>query len=180
MYRDKTFSLEKSIEIIERTPNAIRALTEGLNEEWTHENEGPNTWSVFDIVGHLVHGEKTDWITRMNIILEDFSKKEFEPFDRYAQMESSKGKTLSNLLDEFDEARKKSITILREKQISTEDYCKTGVHPNYGEVTLQQLLATWVVHDLNHIAQINRVMAKQYTNFVGPWFEFLRVLKINP
>ncbi len=180
MHKDKTFSLEKSIEIIERTPNAIRALTEGLSEDWTHENEGPNTWSVFDIVGHLVHGEKTDWITRVNIILNDSENKEFEAFDRYAQMESSKGKTLSNLLDEFEEARRKNIALIKEKQIKPDDFSKTGIHPSYGEVNLQQLMATWVVHDLNHIAQINRVMAKQYTNFVGPWFEFLRVLKINP
>lgn len=179
MQTEKTFSLEKSIEIIERTPRAIRALTEGLSNEWIHENEGPNTWSVFDIVGHLVHGEKTDWISRINIILES-GNKEFKPFDRYAQLETSKGKTLSNLLDSFEELRNENIKTLKEKSLKAKDYTKTGIHPDFGKVTLQQLIATWAVHDLSHLAQINRVMAKQYTTFVGPWFDFIRILKINP
>ncbi len=170
------FDLLKSIEILTRTPIVLDAFLRGLNENWTQSTEGENTWSPYDIVGHLIHGEKTDWISRMQIILSDHSDKSFKPFDRFAQFDESKGKTLSQLLDEFKILRKESIEILESKKLTTDDLRKKGIHPVFGEVTLSQLLATWTTHDLSHLAQIARVMAKQYTFEVGPWKEYLPIL----
>jgi uncharacterized damage-inducible protein DinB len=152
-------------------------MLNNISPEWTFNNEGEGTWSVFDVVGHLIHGDKTDWLARAEIILSDRNTKRFEPFDRFAQFENSKDKTLDQLLIEFKETSKANIEKLRTLQIADEDLNKTGIHPTFGEVTLRQLLATWVVHDLDHIAQISRVMAKQYKDAVGPWIEFLRILK---
>lgn len=171
------FNLKHSVEILERTPAVLAQLLSGLSDEWIHQNEGPETWSPFDIVGHLIHGEKTDWIPRMEIILSDTSDKTFPPFDRFAQFEASKGKTLSELLEEFRVLRAKSVASLRSCQPGPEDLEKTGIHPALEVVTLQQLLATWTVHDLNHIAQISRVMARQYDGEVGPWKAYLGILK---
>lgn len=171
------FSLPKSIEILERTPEVLSLLTKGLSEEWTQTNEGIDTWSVYDIVGHLIHGELTDWIPRMEIILSDKSEKNFLPFDRFAQFENSKGKTFNQLLEEFRELRLTNIGFLKSKNLIDKDLELKGIHPAFGEVTLAQLIATWTVHDLNHIAQICRVMAKQYTGEVGPWIEYLKILK---
>jgi uncharacterized damage-inducible protein DinB len=170
------FTIEKSIEILERTPEVLETMLRDLSEDWTENNEGGETWSVFDVLGHLVHGEKTDWVARMEIILSDREDKRFNPFDRFAQFEDSKGKTLQELLDEFKRLRKENIKALRSKKLTGEAFGKKGIHPAFGEVTLAQLLATWTVHDLDHISQISRVMAKQYKEAVGPWVEYLRIL----
>jgi len=170
------FDLHKSIEILERTPLVVEAMLKGVSEEWTAKNEGPDTWSAYDIVGHLVHGEKTDWMARMEIILSDSTNKKFTPFDRFAQFKDSRGKSLQQLIDEFKTLRKKNLLKLRLKKIDSTELLKRGIHPEFGKVNLKQLLATWVVHDLNHIAQIARVMAKQYKTEVGPWVEYLPIL----
>jgi hypothetical protein len=170
------FALDKTIEILERTPFVLDALLEGISPEWTNRNEGGETWSVFDVIGHLVHGEQTDWITRTEIILTDNRQKKFEPFDRFAQFKAIKGKTLEQLLGEFRELRVANIRKLRELNIRENDLIKTGIHPTFGEVTLAQLLSTWAVHDLDHISQIARVMGKQYKEQTGPWVEFLKIL----
>lgn len=170
------FDLPKSIEILSRTPSVLEALLNGISKEWILNNEGPETWSPFDVVGHLIHGEKTDWIPRMERILSDKSNKTFEPFDRFAQFEQSKGKSLAQLLHEFKDRRLQNIAILQSKNITSADLLKTGNHPAFGAVTLEQLLSTWVAHDLGHVAQISRVMAKQYKEAVGPWRQYLPVL----
>ncbi len=171
------FDLDHSIEILERTPQVLKIMLSGVSDEWTHANEGAETWSAYDIVGHLIHGELTDWMPRAEIILSKGESKRFAPFDRFAQFEISKGKTLSQLLAEFESLREKNIQRLRSKNISRNNLVENGIHPEFGEVTLSQLLATWVVHDLNHIAQISRVMAKQYKEAVGPWVAYLRILQ---
>lgn len=171
------FSLTKSIEILERTPDVLTVMTKNLSPEWTNNNEGGETWNVYDIVGHLIHGELTDWIPRMEIILSDNPVKTFLPFDRFAQFGNSSGKTLDQLLAEFRELRAANINTLKSKQLTDQDLELKGTHPAFGTVTLLQLLATWTVHDLNHIGQISRVMAKQYIGEVGPWAEYLKILK---
>ena len=171
------FSLEKSIHILDRTPAVLKTLLRNLPEDWTAPNEGPDTWSPYDVVGHLIHGEKTDWIPRARIILEQGEKQPFTPFDRFAQFVESKGKTLNQLLDEFESHRTDNIKTLKALNITEADLTKTGIHPEFGAVTLENLLAAWVVHDLGHIHQISRVMAKQYTNEVGPWTQYMGVLK---
>ena len=172
------FTIEKSIEILERTPDVLEAMLENVSAEWTENNEGGETWSVFDVLGHLVHGEKTDWIPRMDVILSNPQDKKFAQFDRFAQFEESKGKTLQELLEEFKRLRKKNVDVLRSKNLTIENLESKGVHPAFGEVTLAQLLATWTVHDLDHIAQISRVMAKQYKEAVGPWTQYLKILNL--
>ncbi len=169
------FNLNKSIEILERTPLVVELMLNGLSEEWIKNNEGPETWSPYDILGHLIYGERTDWIPRMEIILS--GKVAFEPFDRLAQFKESKGKTLRQLLDEFKTLRKQNIERLRSKNLTQDDFVLKGKHPAFGPVTLSQLLSTWVVHDLNHISQLSRVMAKQYKTEVGPWVEYLGILR---
>lgn len=170
-------SLKKSIEILERTPDVLNTLLKDISSEWTLNNEGGDTWSVYDIIGHLIYGEKTDWIPRAEIILSENNDKKFEPYDRFAQFKESKGKSLQQLLDEFVKLRNKNIEQLLSKRLTVKDLEKTGIHPAFGEVTLSQLLATWAVHDLNHISQIARVMAKQYKAAVGPWVEYLGILQ---
>lgn len=171
------YNLNDAVNILERTPMLLRTMLDGLSEEWLNNNEGEGTWSPYDVVGHLVHGEKTDWIGRMSIILSDAEDKTFKPFDRFAQFEDSKGKTITMLLDEFAALREQNLNTLQEKGITEEDFARTGIHPAFGEVKLSQLLSTWVVHDLSHMAQISRVMAKQYKEEVGPWQEYLSILK---
>lgn len=170
------FDLETSLAILERTPSVLTTLLQNLPDDWTAPNEGGDTWSAFDIVGHLIHGEKTDWVPRMEIILSDVADKRFVPFDRFAQFQHSKGKALAQLLEEFRTLRAKNIEHLRDHALTEADLAKTGIHPDFGEVSLRQLLATWTVHDLNHLGQIARVMAKQYTEEVGPWREYLGIL----
>ncbi|MGA7721478.1 MAG: DinB family protein [Ignavibacteriaceae bacterium] len=172
------FTIEKSIEILECTPNVLIAMLQNISPDWTTNNEGEETWSVYDIIGHLIHGEKTDWISRMEIILSGKPDKTFEPFDRFAQFEESKGKSLRHLLDEFKRLRKTNIEYLYFKKLSSKNLEEKGIHPAFGEVTLSQLLSAWTVHDLNHIAQISRVMAKQYKEEVGPWIGYLRILQL--
>jgi hypothetical protein len=171
------FSIEKSIEILGRTPQVLTAMLQNISPEWTSVNEGGETWSVYDIIGHLVHGEKTDWMPRTMIILSKKADKKFEPFDRFAQMQQGPAKTLSALLEEFSVLRKKNIEDLQAHKITAADLAATGIHPAFGEVTLSQLLATWTVHDLNHIAQVSRVMSKQYRAAVGLWTAYLKILQ---
>jgi len=170
------FTLDKSYEILERTPAVLQSLLTGVSDEWTMNNEGPDTFSPYDVVGHLIHGEKTDWPDRIAMILEDGVSKTFVPYDQFAMFEESKGKTLNQLLAEFEAVRKEKLQWLKSLKLTEEDLNKKGLHPSFGEVTLRQLLSTWVVHDLTHIAQITRVMAKQYTEATGPWAEFFRIL----
>ncbi len=171
------FTLEKSIEILEGTPGVLNTMLQNISVDWTSNNEGGDTWSVYDIIGHLIHGEKTDWIPRAEIILSRKDDKTFEQFDRFAQFEESKGKSLKQILDEFTILRKKNIEYLLSKKITDKELRQTAIHPAFGKVTLSELLAAWVVHDLNHIAQISRVMAKQYKTEVGPWLEYLKILQ---
>ena len=170
------FDLNKSYQILERTPVVLNELLSNLHDDWVMNNEGPETFSPYDVVGHLIHGEKTDWAVRTKIILEFGLTKPFVPWDRFAQFEESKGKTLQQLMDKFEKVRKENVAWLRSLNLSETDLDKKGVHPKLGEVTLRNLLATWVVHDLTHIAQITRVMAKQYIEEMGPWPEFFRIL----
>ena len=169
-------NIEKAITILERTPIVIEDYLTGLSPSWTECNEGENTWSAYDIVGHLVIGEKTDWMTRLQIILKEDGYKRFEPFDRFAQFEHSKGKTLAQLIKDFKLLRENNIAMLRSLNLKEDALQKKGIHPQFGEVTLAQLLSTWVVHDLGHISQISRVMAKHYNEDVGPWKEYLPIL----
>ncbi len=170
------FELNRSCEILERTPSVLNELLYGLTDEWIMSNEGPETFSPFDVVGHLIHGEKTDWVARAKIILETGQARPFEPYDRFAQFEESRGKTLGQLLDEFAALRKENVKWLQSLELKEGDLERKGMHPSLGEVTLRNLLATWVVHDLTHIAQITRVMAKQYKEEMGPWPAFFRIL----
>ena len=170
------FELKQALEILERTPLVVETMLNNLNEEWIRSNEGDDTWSPYDIVGHYIHGEKTDWIPRMEIMLNDLPDKRFEPFDRFAQFRNSKGKTLNELIDEFKILRKENLTKLQSVELNDEQLNRTGVHPQLGVVTLRQLLASWVVHDLTHIYQLSRVLAKQFEEEVGPWKEFMGVL----
>jgi hypothetical protein len=152
-------------------------MLNGLPDDWIHNNEGGDSWCPYDVVGHYIHGEKTDWIPRAQIILNVTGDKKFVPFDRFAQFKNSEGKTMNELLDTFRELRGKNIEALEAMHITENDLRLTGIHPDFGLVTLKQLLSTWVVHDLNHIYQISRVMSKQYRDAVGPWNAFLRILK---
>lgn len=169
------FDLQKSILVLERTPAVLKTLLQNLPEDWTTPNEGPETWSPYDVVGHLIHGEKTDWIPRAKIILEHGEEKPFEPFDRFAQFENSKGKSLNELLDEFENLRKANLTALKSLNVAV-NLEKKGKHPELGVVTLKNLLSSWVVHDLGHISQITRVMAKQYKEEVGIWTKYMGIL----
>jgi len=170
------YSLERSYEILDRTPAVLQTLLIGLHDDWILHNEGPQTFSAYDVIGHLIHGERTDWTTRAKMILEFGNTKTFIKWDRFAQYEESKGKTLQQLLDEFDAVRKENMLWFKALQLTEADLDKKGMHPVLGEVTLRNLLATWVVHDLTHISQITRVMAKQYKEEMGPWPEFFRIL----
>jgi hypothetical protein len=170
------YSLERSYEILDRTPAVLRSLLSGLSDDWVLPNEGPETFSPYDVIGHLIHGEKTDWTARAKMILESGNTKTFERWNRVAMYEESKGKTLQQLLDEFDAIRKTNMVWFRSLSLTEADLDKHGMHPVLGDVTLRNLLATWVVHDLTHIAQVTRVMAKQYKEEMGPWPEFFRIL----
>jgi hypothetical protein len=171
------YSKEQAIEILERTPAVLKSLLANINDDWVMNNEGPDTFSPYDVVGHLLHGEKTDWVVRAKIILEHGVNKPFDPYDRFAQYEESKGKSLQELLNEFEAIRKENMNWLSSVQLTEDDLERKGKHPVLGEVTLRNLLSTWVVHDLTHIAQVTRVMAKQYTEEMGPWPQFFRILQ---
>jgi len=171
------FDLQDAMELLGRTPSTLNSMLREIPEVWLVRNEGPETWSPRDIVGHLIHGEETDWMPRAKIILEHGDARAFEPFDRTAMFEKSKGKSITELLDTFAALRKESLHQLDEMQLTPELLEKRGKHPELGVVTLKQLLATWVVHDLSHVRQIVRVMAKQYGDNVGPWQAYLSILK---
>ncbi|MTB52078.1 DinB family protein [Lewinella sp. W8] len=172
-----TYEIDKAIEILSRTPLVLETLLNGISEEWVRSNEGANTWSPYDIVGHFIHGEKTDWIPRARIILSDATDKTFAPFDRFAQEREDQAKPITELLAEFKSLRKANIKALRSLGVNDSTLQKTGMHPELGEANLKELLSTWVVHDLGHIAQMTRVMAKQYKTEVGPWKAYLTILK---
>ena len=170
------FSVEESLPVLERTPAVLRAMLEGLPEPWIVSNEGGESWSPFDVVGHLIHGERTDWLSRAELILTRGESVTFPPFDRFAQFEASRGRTLGELLDTFTELRGASLRRLRELAPGPAELARRGRHPEFGPVTLGQHLSTWVAHDLSHIAQIARVMARRYTAAVGPWRAYLPLL----
>jgi hypothetical protein len=170
------FDLIAGVAVLERTPGTLRALLDGLPRAWTDATEGPDTWSPYDIVGHLIHGERTDWIPRAQIILAQGASRRFEPFDRFAQLRESRGKSLDELLDAFAHLRAESLATLARWRLTDAQLALAGEHPEFGPVTLRQLLATWVAHDLGHVAQATRVMAKQYRDAVGPWRAYLPVM----
>jgi hypothetical protein len=170
------FKLDNAKEVLKRTPAMLNSLLHGLPDEWIFSNEGADSWTPFDVVGHLIHAEETDWIPRIKIILKYGEKGVFEPFDRFVMFEKSKGKTLSDLLIMFEQRRGESLEELRELNLTAGMFGMQGNHPELGEITLGQLLSTWVVHDLSHVGQIIRVMAKQYREAVGAWQEYLPIL----
>ncbi len=170
-------NLEHTISLLTRTPSAIDSLLRGLPDQWTRGNEGENTWNAFDIVAHLVHAERTDWMPRVRIVLATGETRSFAPFDRWGLVRESQGKPLVQLLDEFAAARSQSLTELHALHLGPEDYDRRARHPALGVVTLSQLLATWATHDLTHLHQISRVMAHQYRSAVGPWSGYLGVLQ---
>lgn len=170
------FHLPHSIAILERTPSVLTALLQGLGPEWTHIDEGPETWSAFNIVGHLIDGEETDWMTRVRVILTGGPERRFKPVDRFRHLEANKDRTLPGALDLFARLRAANIAELKSLQLTPAELQLTAEHPAFGTVTLEQLLATWTVHDLGHIAQVARVMAKAYKVEVGPWEAYLPIL----
>ncbi len=169
------FQPDHGIEVLGRTPAVLRAMLGGLSDVWVLSNYGDKTFSPFDVVGHLIHGERTDWIPRAKIILAHGQAKAFEPFDRYAMYEDSKGKSLADLLDTFETLRRQNIGELQAMKLTPEKLALRGTHPELGVVTMEQLLATWVVHDLNHIHQVAKSMAFQYREEVGPWRRFVSI-----
>ena len=171
------YKTDQAIEILSATPKTLKALLGNLSEEWTLEANNSESWSPFDVIGHFIHGEKTDWIPRAKIILEQSKNITFETFDRFAQFENSKGKSLNELLDEFEKLRNQNIETLRQMNLTDEQLKLKGMHPELGEVNLEQLLSTWVVHDLTHIRQISIELAKKYSENVGVWKEYLTILQ---
>lgn len=170
------FNLDLSIQVLERTPATLRTMLDGIAEAWIRGTEGPETFSPFDVVGHLIDGEETDWIPRARIILAQGESLRFEPYDRFRHRQRNAGRSLAALLSEFAALRASNLELLRSWKLSARQLDLPGEHPSLGPVTLRQLLAAWVVHDLGHIAQVARVMAKQYGDHVGPWTPFLPVL----
>ena len=174
------FSLAEALALLIRTPATLSALLRGLPDMWVRRNEGRDTWSAFDIVGHLIVGERTDWMPRARIILENGEARPFDPFDRFAQAKQSQGKSLPQLLDEFARLRSENLASLQSLNLQPQDWTRRGRHPELGVVTLSQLLATWAVHDLTHVHQLSRVMAHRYRDAVGPWSSYLGVLNCAP
>lgn len=172
----RRFVLEEANAILARTPATLDAMLRGLADDWITANEGGDTWSPFDVIGHLIHGERTDWIPRARIILEHGEATPFDKFDRLAQFEESRGRTLASLLDEFTRLRTDNLRELTSLRLSEADLDRRGRHPELGVVTLRQLLATWVAHDLDHVMQVSRVLARQYSDEVGPWQAYLRII----
>jgi hypothetical protein len=170
-------NLPQTIALLTRTPAALNSLLRELPETWTLRNEGEDTWSAFDVVGHLIHGERTDWMPRAKMVLQFGETKAFEPFDRLGHVRESRGKSLGQLLDEFARLRSENLDQLRTLNLRHEDLARRGRHPALGLVTLSELLATWAVHDLTHLHQISRIMARQYREAVGPWSAYLGVLQ---
>ena len=179
MPSENEFSLTDTIALLGHTPTAVNALLRGLPGIWTRSNEGSDTWSAFDVVGHLICADRTDWMPRVRLILETGEARPFDPFDRFAQIKENEGKSLEEILDEFGRVRAENLVSLQLLNLQREDLARQGKHPALGTVTLAQLLATWAVHDLNHLHQIARVMAHQYREGVGPWSAYLGVLECN-
>jgi hypothetical protein len=172
----RPFVMEEAVAILSRTPATLDALLRGLPEGWIAANEGGETWSPFDVIGHLIHGERADWVQRTRIILEHGEARAFDTFDRFAQFAMSEGRTLASLLDEFATLRRDNLRELAMLGLSDADLDRRGRHPQLGVVTLRQVLATWVAHDLDHVVQISRVLARQYAEEVGPWRSYLRII----
>ena len=172
----RPFVLDEAIDILTRTPAVLAAMLRGLPDHWTSANEGGDSWSAFDIVGHLIHGEEADWLARARIIIEHGESRPFDTFDRQAQFAASKGKTLTRLLDEFATLRAQRLRELADLRLTEADLDRRGQHPVFTVVTLRQLLATWVAHDFDHIMQVSRVLGRQYADEVGPWRAYLRVI----
>lgn len=170
------FELGKAKEVLQRTPGTLKALLSHLPNDWVLANEGPDTFSPYDVIGHLIEGEENDWIPRARIILEQGEARPFDKFDRFAMYQKSRGKSLSELLAQFEQLRSESLRQLDEMNLTPELLQKRGSHPALGVVTLSQLLSAWVVHDLGHIRQIVRVMAKQYREAIGPWTAYLSIV----
>ena len=170
------YELEQAKEVLRSTPSTLNSLLRHLSDPWIFQKEGPETWSPYDVLGHLIHGEETDWIPRARMILDYGETRAFESFDRFAMFEKSKGKSMADLLDTFAQLRVVSLQELDAMKLTLEMLDKRGKHPELGVVSLKQLLATWVVHDLGHVRQVVRVMAKQYADEVGPWKAYLPVL----
>ena len=173
------FNVGEAIAVLTRTPQTLNALLRGLPDIWVRRNEGTDTWTAFDIVGHLIVGERTDWMPRVRVILEHGEARPFTPFDRFAQLKESRAKSLEQLLDDFSGLRKSSLAALQALNLQQEDFGRRGTHPALGVVTLSELLATWTVHDLTHVHQLSRLMAHQYRDEVGPWSAYLGVLKCS-
>jgi len=171
--------LDEATAVLEGTPGTLDALLRGLPDSWTAANEGSDTWSPFDVVGHLIHGERTDWMPRVKLLLEHGEAQAFPVFDRRAQFGTSAGRSLADLLDEFSQLRRGSLQELAALELTPGDLDRRGRHPAFGPVTLRQLLATWVAHDLDHLIQVSRVLARQYADEVGPWRAYLRVISGN-
>lgn len=171
-----SFDLGRTLDALERTPAVLEHLLRGTDPSWHAVNEGPETWSAFDVVGHLVHGEETDWVPRARIILEHGEDRPFDPFDRFAQLTRFAGWSLGDLLDRFAELRRQNLETVRGWRLTDEQLALSGRHPELGPATLRELLATWAVHDLNHLAQISRVLAKRSADDVGPWRAYLSIL----
>ena len=172
----RPFVIDEGVAILARTPGTLDAMLRGLQDGWITATEGENTWSPFDVVGHLIHGERTDWLPRARIILEHGESRPFDKFDRFAQFAASEGRTLDSLLDEFATLRRDNLQELVRMRLTDADLDRRGRHPAFGVVTLRQLLATWVAHDLDHVVQISRVLARQYSTEVGPWTAYLRII----
>jgi hypothetical protein len=169
--------LSNTIALLTRTPAVLNALLRHLPGAWTHNHEGENTWSASEVVGHLIHAERADWMPRLRLILGSWEAREFEPFDRMGHVQEVQGRSLDDLLDEFTRVRSDNLTDLRGLNLSEDDLDRRGLHPALGSVRLSQLLATWAAHDLTHLHQISRIMAHQYREAVGPWSQYLGVLR---
>ena len=172
----RAVTLDEATAILARTPATLDALLRGLPDGWIHAHEGGETWSPFDVIGHLIHGEQADWVPRARIILQHGEARAFDKFDRFAQFELAKGRTLDSLLDEFAVLRRASVRDLGALELTEADLERRGTHPSFGAVTLGQLLATWLAHDMDHVVQVARVIGRQYTDAVGPWRAYLRVI----
>jgi uncharacterized damage-inducible protein DinB len=170
------FDLAEATELLRHAPDTLRALVTSLPADWLHADEGEGTWSPHAVVGHLVHGEETDWMARARIILEEGETRAFDPFDREAMFRKYADRPIGELLDRFAALRRANLEALAALALTDADLARTGTHPSFGRVTLEQLLSTWVVHDLGHFAQIARVAAKRYGDAVGPWKEYLPIL----
>jgi hypothetical protein len=171
------FKLPEATQILQRTPATLTEMVRGIPDGWIKATEGVGTWSCYDIVGHLIHGELTDWIPRARIILEHGEAKAFEPFDRCAQFREDQTRPINALLDQFAFMRAENLAILQGLRLSSDDLARKGTHPELGAVTLGQLISSWAVHDLSHISHIARVTAKQYSYEVGPWHQYMSILK---